>query len=89
MTELPENLTPAQAAEYLQVDRRMIYELTAQHRIPSFKLGHRTLRIPREGLLKAIADGGIFKGPYGLGPIAAQTAAMKGGRVDAKSAYRC
>lgn len=77
LEELPENLTPAQVAEYLQVQRKMIYELTAQHRIPSFKLGHRTLRIPRAGLMAAIAQGGIFRGPYGLGQAAAEVAAMK------------
>jgi excisionase family DNA binding protein len=64
--KLPENLTPAQVADYLQVCRRQIYELAAQGRIPSFKLGHRTLRIPKAGLLAAIAKGDIFRGPYAL-----------------------
>jgi excisionase family DNA binding protein len=66
MSALPDVLTPAQAAEFLQVNRHKIYELIRQRRIPAFKLGHRTVRIPREGLLDAIAEGGIFRGCYSI-----------------------
>lgn len=59
-------MTAADAAAYLGVRRDKIYELCRQRRIPSIKLGHRTLRIPRDGFLKAIDKGEIFEGPYGL-----------------------
>lgn len=59
-------ITAADAIAYLGVRRDKIYELCRQRRIPSIKLGHRTLRIPRDGFFHAIDKGEIFESPYGL-----------------------
>ncbi len=59
MTTEAAYLTAAKAAAYLDVTRDKIYELCRQGQIPSTKLGHRTLRIPKDGFLDAIEKLGL------------------------------
>ena len=49
MIEWPDNLTVIQAAEYLNVSKRHVYDLVADGKIPHFHVGRLT-RIPRAEL---------------------------------------
>jgi excisionase family DNA binding protein len=47
--QLPDIMTPEQAADYLQVNRETIYRYIRQGRLRASRLG-RTYRIPRQGI---------------------------------------
>ncbi len=48
-TNLPDNLTPDQAATYLQVDRETVYRYIRDGRLGASRIGRR-LRIPRRSI---------------------------------------
>jgi excisionase family DNA binding protein len=48
-------LRPSEAAEMLGISRSKIYELLAERRVPSVRIGDR-LRIPIDGLRRWVSD---------------------------------
>lgn len=55
-------LTIPQAAQLLATSRSRVYELVMQGRIPSVRLGAKSIRIPRQGLVEWVMKAGLEDG---------------------------
>jgi excisionase family DNA binding protein len=59
----PELLTLSEAAALLNVERHFVGLLVRQGKLPSYKLGPKTIRIPRAMLLRWIEEQAMPKAP--------------------------